>query len=80
MKCEKMTINEEDEKMMVIIEINVEINGVRYETTQKIEEGTYNEILKICNERKCNITDLLINDITEMTPEEAEEIVCSWDM
>lgn len=80
MKCEKMIINEEDEEKMVIIEINVEINGVRYETTQKIEEGTYNEILKICNERKCNITDLLINDITEMTPEEAEEIVCSWDM
>ena len=80
MKCEKMIINEEDEEKMVIIEINVEINGVRYETTQKIEEGTYNEILKICNERKCNITDLLINNITEMTPEEAEEIVCSWDM
>lgn len=65
---------------MIEIKINVEVNGVHYEEMQEIEESTYNAILKSCKERKCSITDLLINDITEMTPEEAEEIVYSWDI
>lgn len=66
---------------MNTIKITIEVNGQKLiESYQKIEKTTYNEIVKICDERKANISDLLINDITEMTPQEAEEILFSWDI
>ena len=66
---------------MNTIKITIEVNGQKLsENYQRIEKTTYNEIVKICDERKASITDLLINDITEMTPQEAEEILFSWDI
>ena len=66
---------------MNIIKITVEVNGKKIsEQHQEIAKNTYDQIARICNERKADITDLLINDITELTAEEAEEILMSWDM
>ena len=63
------------------IKITTEIEGLKkIESYQMIDKKTLFEILRVCAERKTNITGLLINDITEMTPEEAEEIILSWDL
>ena len=65
----------------VTIKINIELAGKKKpEITFTMNEEVYNKIINICEERKADITDLLINDITEMTPEQAEEIVMGWDM
>ena len=66
---------------MTEIKIKIEINNNKHsETTMQIETETFNKIQEICKERKTTITDLILNDITEITAEEAEEIICSWDM
>ena len=38
------------------------------------------KIQDICNERKANITNLLESYLEKLTPEEAKNIVISWDM
>lgn len=65
---------------MTEIKITIEINGHNSTQTMELETETYEEIERICNERKCSISDLIVNDITEMTPEQAEEIIFNWDM
>lgn len=63
------------------IKITIEFNGKVHTTVnQQLEDKTFEEICKICAERKADITDLLINDITEMTAAKAEEVVMGWDM
>ena len=66
---------------MTEIKITIEINNKKHsETPMQIETETFKKIQEICKERKTSIEELIINDITEMTAEEAEEIICSWDM
>lgn len=66
---------------MTEITITIEVNGKIIEkVNMDMDADTYNKINEICKERKYPISDLIINDITEMTPEKAEEIVYSWDM
>lgn len=65
---------------MTEINITIEINGHSSTDTMELETETYEEIERICKARKCSISDLIVNDITEMTPEQAEEIIFSWDM
>lgn len=66
---------------MTEIKITIEINNKEHsETTMQIETETFNKIQEICKERKTSIGALILNDITEMTAEEAKEIICSWDM
>ncbi len=65
---------------MILIKFNIEIENQKYEGTQEIEEEVFKKIDAICKERKCTICDLLMNDITDMTPAEAEKIVTGWDL
>ena len=66
---------------MTKIKITIEINSKKHiETTLEMETEKFNQINEICNYRKTGIESLIINDITEMTPDQAEEIISSWDM
>ena len=66
---------------MNTIKITIEVNGQKLlEEYQQIEKTTFDHIEKICEERKASIADLLINDITEMTPQDAENILFSYDV
>lgn len=66
---------------MTKITITIEINKKKHsQINMDIEAETFNKITEICKQRKYDISDLLINDITEMTPEEVEEILFGWDL
>lgn len=50
------------------------------EVTIEYDEIKWKKIKELCEYRKANIYDLLQEYISKITPEEAEEILLSYDM
>lgn len=74
-----MDINYKEEDM-IEIKITVEYEGTKAISIEDVPKKQFRKIEKICKDYKTDVTSLLINDISELTAEEAEAKITAYDM